>query len=336
MDSLTHLALGAAIGMATLGRRTALWKAALWGCVANTLPDLDVFINHGDAISNVTLHRGHSHSLFWLTLLAPALAWGVARLHGEAALWRRWWLALWLSLVSHPLLDTLTVYGTQLLQPFSDHPYGVGSLFIIDPAYTVPLLVGVGVALARRDTVGLRWARGALALSTLYLGWSLVAQWQVQRVVGAQLAAAGVAPERVLVTPAPFNTLLWRIVVMRDGAYDEGFYSLLDSDRPIRFDAFTGDAALAQQAKPLPGVQQIASFSHGFYKLQERAGVVHVTDLRMGQEPAYAFSFRVGQRAAGGALSAVAPVNEGLRGDVRAALAWLGPRMLGSDIPPPR
>ena len=44
MDSLSQIALGAAVGVATMGGRTAIWKAALWGAVAGTLPDLDVFI----------------------------------------------------------------------------------------------------------------------------------------------------------------------------------------------------------------------------------------------------------------------------------------------------
>ena len=61
MDSLSQIALGAAVGMATLGRRTALWKAALWGAVAGTLPDLDVFIDHGDPVRNIVLHRAENH-----------------------------------------------------------------------------------------------------------------------------------------------------------------------------------------------------------------------------------------------------------------------------------
>lgn len=64
MDSLSQLALGAAVGIAVMGRRTALWKAALWGGVCGTLPDLDAFIDHGDAIADMTLHRANSHALF--------------------------------------------------------------------------------------------------------------------------------------------------------------------------------------------------------------------------------------------------------------------------------
>ena len=99
MDSLTQIALGTAVGVAVMGPRTAVWKAALWGAVAGTLPDLDTFVDHGNAIFNMTRHRAESHSLFYLTLAAPVLAGLVARLHGELALFRRWWLSLWLVLV---------------------------------------------------------------------------------------------------------------------------------------------------------------------------------------------------------------------------------------------
>ncbi|MDO8372835.1 MAG: metal-dependent hydrolase, partial [Polaromonas sp.] len=178
MDSLTQMALGSAVSVAVMGRRTAVWKAALWGAVAGTLPDLDAFIDHGNAILNMTLHRAESHALLYLTLAAPPLAWMVSRLHGEAALFQRWWLALWLALITHPLLDAMTVYGTQLLLPFTSYPFGVGSVFIIDPLYTVPLIVGVVAALRLQNTRGLRWNAAALVLSTLYLGWSVLAQQQ--------------------------------------------------------------------------------------------------------------------------------------------------------------
>ena len=103
MDSVSQIALGASVAVAALGPRTAVWKAALWGAVAGTLPDLDVFVDHGDPVLNMVLHRAESHAPFWLTLLSLPLAAGIARLHGEWAHWRRWWLAIWLALVTHPL-----------------------------------------------------------------------------------------------------------------------------------------------------------------------------------------------------------------------------------------
>ena len=341
MDSISQFALGAAVGVAVMGRRTAPWKAALWGGVCGTLPDLDALIDHGDPVSNMTLHRAETHALFWQTLAAPFIA-ALAGAFGRGSSWRdgfgRRLLAVWLILVTHALLDAMTVYGTQLALPFSDHPYGVGSIFIIDPLYTLPLLVGLAIAVRARRPAHLAWNLAGLALSTAYLAWSAAAQSQVTSTVRAQLADAGGATvERVLVTPAPFNTLLWRIVVMREDSYDEGFVSLLDRGRPIRFDTFPRDAALHAQLQALAPVAHIAWFSKGFFSVNERDGTVRITDLRMGQEPFYVFSFAVARRA-----SEPAPIDPprsagGRSGlDPWSYLAWIARRSLGEDLAPPR
>lgn len=335
MDSLTQFALGAAVGVATMGRRTATWKAALWGGVCGTLPDLDAFVDHGDPVSNMTLHRAESHALFFLTLAAPLLAGAIARLSGETALFKRWWLAVWLALVTHPLLDWMTVYGTQLARPFTDQPYAVGSIFIIDPLYTVPLLVGTGLALARADARGRRANAIGLACSTAYLAWSVAAQQHVTSVARDALRAQGIEAQALLVTPTPFNTVLWRVLAITPTEHLEGFHSLLDADRSLHFDRFDRGAALAPALQDNAAAQRMAWFTHGFYQLDERQGRLRITDLRMGQEPVYTFSFEVAQRR-GDTVEPLPPRAVGGRPDVARALAWLGPRMLGRPLPPPR
>lgn len=334
MDSVSQLALGAAVGVAVMGRRTAVWKAALWGAVAGTLPDLDAFIDHGDAVRNMTHHRTESHALFWQTLASPVLAWIVSRVHGQRELFGRWWLALWLALVTHPLLDTMTVYGTQLLLPFTDRPFGVGSIFIIDPLYTLPLLVGVIVALARRAPAGLAWNRWGLVLSTAYLAWSALAQAHVHAIAEDAMAAQGRPARQLLVTPTAFNTVLWRVVAMREDGYDEGYYSLLDPARTVRFRHFATDRALERSLRDAWAVQRMRWFSRGFYKMHAQDGDAFITDLRMGQEPWYSFNFRVARRE-GEAWTPLSPRNLGGRVDLEEGLSWLGRRMLGEHLPPP-
>ncbi len=332
MDSLTQIALGAAVSVAVMGRRTAVWKAALWGGIAGTLPDLDVLIDHGNAVLNMVRHRGESHALFYLTLAAPLLAWVVSRIHGEPAGFKRWWLALWLVLITHPLLDAMTVYGTQLLLPFSDHPFGVGSVFIIDPAYTVPLIVGVVAALRLKNTRGLRWNAAALVLSTLYLGWSLLAQQHVTRIARASLRADGIAPQALLVTPAPLSTVLWRVVATTPERYHEGFYSLLDATPTVRWTSHPKGANLFQQHRGNDAVARIAAFTRGLFSLQVASGRLLLTDLRMGQEPVYTFRFDLG---APDAVGAQPPKQRSLRPDLARGLPWLWDRIRGIDAPRP-
>lgn len=340
MDSLTQVTLGASLSVAVMGRRTAVWKAALWGGLAGLLPDLDVLIDHGDDLQNMLAHRGPSHSLLLLTLLAPAWAACVCamerrslRVPGQPqASWRRWTLALWLALFTHPLLDLMTVYGTQVLQPLSDEAFGLGSIFIIDPLYSVPLMAGVLAAFwVRSSDRGLRANRWGLTLSTAYLAWTVVAQAYVLGHARASMAAAGLADRPVLVTPAPLQSFLWRVVVIDGPRYHEGYYALADRGRPLHLQARDRGGDLLQALAVHPQVTQLARFSDGFYSLALRDGRVWLTDLRMGQHPYYVFSFDLGPQDAKPqpALqqSSRIPIGEGL--------TWLRKRVLGQDLPPP-
>jgi inner membrane protein len=339
MDSLTQLVLGATVGVAVMGRATRPARAAAWGAVAGTLPDLDVLIDQGDPILDMVLHRAESHAFFWLTLFSLPFAWAVARLHGETDRWRHWWLALWLALVTHPMLDLLTVYGTQVLLPFTDQAWGLGSVFIIDPLVTLPWAIGLGVALrAATPERARRASLVGLSLGVAYLAWGAAVQQHVLSKARDSLRAAGLPAEQVLATPTPFNTLLWRVVSVGDGQYHEGFHSLLDAPGPIRFDRFDQGRPLTEALPGHDGLARIRAFSDGQWALRVEDGRLLLTDLRMGQEPHYVFRFVIGRLdTAGGAWQPVVPVESaGSRAPLGPALSWLWRRMGGTPLAPPR
>lgn len=335
MDSLSQISLGAAISVAVMGRRTAVWKAAVWGGLAGTLPDTDVFIDFGDPIINMVRHRAESHALLYLTLLAPILAWGIAKLQGQPELWRRWALAMWLVLFTHPLLDVMTVYGTRLLMPFTDHPFGVGSIFIIDPLYTLPIIIGLFGALLFRSSQGLRWNQIGLALSSLYLVWGVFIQSHMFEIAEKSLQASNIKAERILVTPTAFNSILWRVVAMTPDYYYEGYSSLLDDNSEIKWLQYPRCPDLIQTHIHNPNVKAIAQFSHGFYNLRQQNDRLIVTDLRMGQEPYYFFAFDAGQASTPSTHTKELAVNVGQRPNLSTALPWLWARLGGVVTPLP-
>ena len=149
MDSLSQICLGAGVATLVMGNKVPVKQALLWGAVAGTLPDLDVFFGAGDAITKMVSHRGNSHALLYLALLSPVLAWLISAVHRQLSLFPRWWLAISLVLITHPLLDVMTIYGTRLGLPFTNTPFGIGSIFIIDPLYTLPLVIALLVALLK-------------------------------------------------------------------------------------------------------------------------------------------------------------------------------------------
>lgn len=334
MDSLSQLALGAAVGVAVMGRRTAVWKAALWGGVAGTLPDLDVFIDHGDDLANMLRHRGETHSLFYLSLFSPLLAAIIWRIHGRCDFFR-WWWALWLALITHALLDACTVYGTRLGLPFSDHAFGSGSLFIIDPLYTLPLLLGLAIALRRGGHAGLRANLLGLGLSTLYIGWSLFAQAQVSQLARQSLPPGVRADAPLLVTPTAFNTVLWRVLVHDGERYHEGFRSLLDRSPQIRFRTHDAGRAWRERLPADSPAAGLEKFANGFVKYARQGELLSITDLRMGQEPNYFFSFQLARQASDGRWQSLSPQRQGSRGDMAATLRWTWQRLQGRELPPP-
>ncbi|QSP95286.1 metal-dependent hydrolase [Marinobacter salinisoli] len=286
MDSITQVALGASIAGAVAGQRLGRSALAV-GAVLGTLPDLDVVIDYGSAVANFTQHRGFSHSLFVLAPLALLLAWVLWRWKPQLSLGR--WLALTgLVLLTHPLLDSFTTYGTQLFWPFGS-PVALSSIFIIDPAYTLPLLAGCLFFLIRPPartalTVG-------LMLSTLYLGWTVAAKQIVTERVAPALAAAGLEQPELLVQPMPFNTILWRATAITDTEQVEIVTGFLDGNRPLHLETFHRDPALAQSVEELPETERLEWFTNGFLSYQRQAHQITATDIRLGLPGAHPFTF---------------------------------------------
>jgi inner membrane protein len=299
MDSLTHIVLGgsiAALIAPAVQRRQALAAGAIFG----SLPDLDVpvlaFVS--DPITQVTWHRGPAHSILLLLPLGMLLWWWLRRWWTPVRVAPRAWLyALLLALLSHPLLDALTVYGTQLWWPFPAQPTMWSTLFIIDPLVTLPLLIGAVAAWwLREQPRASTWVASGLIVCLAYVGWSLVAKQRVERAVDASLAGTPFAHAPHFSVPTPFNTLLWRVVVMTPAGYLEGERSLVADRGAIRFRAYPSDRAALANVTQQPNVARLRWFTNDFIKADVRGDVLVLTDLRMGSEPDYFFSYPVARR----------------------------------------
>lgn len=173
MDSVTQFALGACVGVAVLGRKIGPARAALTGGVLGTLPDLDVYLAPDDPVDAFVQHRGWTHSLFVHAALTPLLGEVLRRLFKPLRETRRTaWAAVFLCLTTHAVLDAITVYGTRLFWPFWTEPISMSAIFIIDPLYTLPLLVAMVWAFFQRRWTP-RYSKAlalCLGLSTAYLG----------------------------------------------------------------------------------------------------------------------------------------------------------------------
>jgi inner membrane protein len=297
LDSLSQIALGAAVAYAVAGRRLGR-KALVYGGLAGTLPDLDTLVLMPfDGWAGWRHHRGVSHSLFFAPVVAPVLGWLAWKREnrlrpfepagGHDALGA--WIALFFfAIFTHPLLDFFTIYGTQLLAPFSDARFAVPGLGIIDPGYTLPLLAGLAVAGARPQARRARLAvYGALLVSTIYLFYGLSQNRAVERLARAQLDAEGVAAADVRVYTTIFQPWLRRVVVDDAQGARVGFASPFQPGA-IAWTCFAhpSDPAIAA-ARATPEARLLDWFAMGetwptVSRGADGSAVVRLTDRRYG------------------------------------------------------
>lgn len=338
MDSLTQFALGAVVATAGLGRTLGPRKAAIVGGLLGTLPDLDVFLPFADPVDSFVYHRGWSHSLFVHALVALPLGEALVRLMPALGGQRlRVVLTVLACLVTHALIDAMTIYGTRLFWPFFPDPVGVGSVFIIDPLYTLPLLVVLVWALFRgawSRRLG-RAAAVALLVSTSYLGLSVVLQARAEARALAALAQAGMVPERVLALAAPFSTLTWKVIALDGARYHNVYLSLLDpAAAPVIHSHPRRPDLLACLGGAL-ALDKLLWFSRGFTRAEEVGDTIVLSDLRIGLTPAYVFRFALAERD-GDAVRPIAPRRDmSHRRTMEGDRDWLLSALAGTVLPRP-
>lgn len=292
MDSISQIALGAAVAGLVAGTR-ATPKVLLAGALLGTLPDLDVFLKYDDPITNMIKHRGFSHSVFVLLPLS-----GVMALFAKHVLAKNWplrqlFLLISGALLTHPLLDSFTSYGTQLFWPIKMQPIAISSMYIVDPLYTFPLLIPVIVALFWRKQSA-RLCGIGLGLSSLYLLWSLFSLAQIKERVDQSIAGTPLENLPVFISPTPFNTLLWRVVVLGEAHYWEGLSSLLDKKKDIQWmEMDRGKWPFETKPKLL---NDLNFFTGGFVRYRQEGDHLIATDLRLGIAIYHPFSFIVAQK----------------------------------------
>ena len=120
MDSLTQIVLGASVAEAALGKKIGN-KAIVLGAIAGTIPDLDIITRFFvDNLTASVMHRGFSHSLIFPFVVAPILAWILKKIYSSYTnvSFIDWFKMFFLAIITHPLLDAQTTWGTQLFWPF--------------------------------------------------------------------------------------------------------------------------------------------------------------------------------------------------------------------------
>lgn len=218
MDPVSQGVVGAALPQST-HRKSQFLVAGFFGLVGGMVPDLDTLIRSDhDPLLYLEFHRQFTHSLIFIPfggLICAAILHLVIGKRQSMAFWQTY-LFCTLGYATHGLLDAMTSYGTMLFWPFSDARIALSYISIVDPLFTLPVLVLVGLSAWRGSA---RYARLAMVWGLLYLG---LGAYQNHRAItiGNELATSrGHQPVNLGAKPSFGNLLVWKLIYRHEDRY---------------------------------------------------------------------------------------------------------------------
>ena len=217
MDPITQGAIGSSISL-SFARKNKLDIAAICGLLAGTAPDLDVLIrSNTDPLLALEFHRQFTHALIFIPFGAAIVAlflWGL--FFKNRASFKLVYLSCFLGYATHGLLDACTSYGTYLYWPFSNYRVTWNLISIVDPIFTLSLIIGVVFSLYKNT---IKPAFFAFIFAMLYLGYGYYQHQTVANFINQVALERGHKIEKIFLNQTLANNLLWRSVYLADGNY---------------------------------------------------------------------------------------------------------------------
>lgn len=222
MDPISQASLGASLSQSFTNDKTKQVSAMVIGALSGMAPDLDVLINSKtDPLLFLEFHRQFTHSLFFIPFGALICA-----LVFYPLLNSRWiksklsfaqiYLFSFLGYATHGLLDACTSYGTQLFWPFSNTRIAWNTVSIIDPLFTLPVVILIVLAAYRKNV---RYARVAFAYAVIFLSLGIIQNQRAENAVYTLAEQRGHVVERIQVKPSFANRHVWKLIYEYDGRY---------------------------------------------------------------------------------------------------------------------
>ena len=218
MDPLTQGVLAASLPQ-SISKKKSLGIIGLIGFLSGLAPDLDLFIrSETDPLLFLEYHRQFTHSLIFipfggficalLTFLLFSKRFGFS--------FKETWLYSTYGYATHGLLDACTSYGTLLFWPFSDARIAWNNISIIDPLFTIPILLLILLASIKKNKLfsilAIIWA-----ISYLFLG--VYQKNEALKVAKSIVNKRNHEIIRIDVKPSIGNLLLWKSIYETQDKY---------------------------------------------------------------------------------------------------------------------
>ena len=273
MDLLTQGLLGAAMAQSGSQQKETRIATGI-GFFSGLLADADILIqSSNDPLLNIEFHRHFTHSLFFVpfgALIAAMLLWPFIR---KRLAFKRIYLFALLGYLFSGVLDAFTSYGTHLLWPLDESRIAFNAISVIDPVFTIVLLIAVIYAFRKHTKTA---ARMGLMLAALYLTFGWTQLQRAETVVQTLANDRGHVIEEFLVKPTLANLVLWRSIYEVEGklyvdAIRVGLFSdphVYEGESIEKFVLERDMAGLSETSVLAKDISRFTNFSAGLVAIQ--------------------------------------------------------------------
>ena len=286
MDPLSQGTVGAAFAQSASDKNN-IFKIGVIGFLAGLAPDLDVLIQSStDPILFLEYHRQFTHSLFFIPFGSLFVAFMLFPLFKKSMSIKTVYFASFLGYATHGLLDACTSYGTQLFWPFSNERVTWNNISIIDPLFTIPVLILLVIAIKTKKKIFSFFSIGWIIF---YLSLGFI-QYERALSVSVELAhSRGHNPERLTLKPSFGNLILWKSIYQ----HEETFYvdairiaqssSWCEGESIRVFDYHYHLPNLKKESQQKEDIERFRWFSQDYLGYDKESDVV--TDVRYSMIP---------------------------------------------------
>lgn len=223
---------------------------------------------------------------------------------------REWTIFFWWTLITHPLLDCFTTYGTQMLLPFSDYRISFNNIAVADPLYTLPFLILLmAAAFKAKDNPWrsrLNWI--GIGVSSAYMLLTIANKQIVNDRMEQSMQQMGISYNRYMTTPTILNNILWAGIAETDTSFIYGQYSFFDKSNTFTLSEISKNHIVVADALETDYTLNILKwFSNGYFRvIKDSESQYRFFDLRFGSfrfkndnEDQFVFSFTLSKNAQG-------------------------------------
>ena len=218
MDPLTQ-GIVATTAAQSISLNKKLFIVSIIGFLSGLSPDIDVFIrSKEDPLLFLEFHRQFTHSLLFIPIggLICSIFFYYVFTKRFAFSFKETYIYSTIGYATHGIVDSFTTYGTQLLWPFTNDRLAWNTISVIDPLFTIPVIILCLFTLIKNNKI---YSYYAITWMLLYQTFGFIQKDRAENVINNYALKNGHQINSIEAKPSFGNIIVWKVIYSDDTNY---------------------------------------------------------------------------------------------------------------------